>query len=417
MGHASKRQAVITGMGIVSSLGSSRAEVRDGLQAGRSGIVMDSLRKEMGFRSGLTGRIADFEPLFPLKRRYRKTLPEFGRWAWEAVGQALEQAGMTHEVAGDERCGIIFANDSSVTTAVDQVNLLKENGETRFIGSGHIFRLLNSTITLNLSTKLKLRGSSWTVSGACAGGAMAIGQAAGEIVSGRQDRMICGGAQEISWQSMCSFDGIGAFSRREEAPEQASRPFDLERDGLVPSGGAAALFLEEKECAQKRGAESLAEIKGFAATSDGHHISVPSGDGMERAMAMAIREASLQPEDIDLVMAHATSTQLGDEVEAHALNRLFALEQGNSGPVVCTVKALTGHEFWMAGASQAVYSLLMSRAGFIAGHPNLETCDSAAALLNIPRTSCSAFPIHILCNASGFGGTNACLTIKVIREG
>jgi 3-oxoacyl-[acyl-carrier-protein] synthase-1 len=411
-----KRTVVVTGMGIVSSIGLSRKQVRKSLRESKSGIALLDERKKLGFRSGLSGIINGFEQPLDLERKYRKTLPEFGLWAWSAVTQALEQARIKEErLAGDEKTGLIFGNDSSVVAGVEQCDMLCKAGETRYLGSGHIFRLLTSTITLNLSTKLKLRGSSWSISGACASGTLAIGQAAELIASGKQEQMICGGAQEISWQSMCSFDALGAFSIREEEPEQASRPFDQERDGLIPSGGSAALFLEEKKSAIARDVPILAEIYGFATTSDGHHIAVPGGEGLERAMRLAIDDAGLTPADIDLVMAHATSTPVGDEKEAEALRQVFDIKNGNKSPIVAAVKSLTGHEFWMAGASQVIYALLMARDDFVSGHPNLHTPVSCAKGLDIPTSTRRASPRYILCNASGFGGVNACLVVKVVQ--
>ncbi|ADH85834.1 beta-ketoacyl-[acyl-carrier-protein] synthase family protein [Desulfurivibrio alkaliphilus] len=410
-----QRRVVVTGMGIVSCLGLSRREVQAALKAGTPGIALLPERKELGFQSGLSGVIDGFVPRYPLDRKYRSKLPEFGWWTWDALCQALEQAGVeAAELAGETRTGFLFGNDSSVVTGVEQCEMLKAAGETRGIGSGHIFRLLTSTVTLNLCTKLQLRGASWTVSGACASGAMAIGQAAELIAGGRQDRMLCGGGQEISWQSMCSFDAVGAFARREEAPHQASRPFDQGRDGLVPGGGAAMLLLEAEETARARGAEILAEICGYDFAADGYHISVPSGEGMERAMAGAIADAGLEPEQIDLVMAHATSTPVGDEKEAQALCRLFELDRGKPGPLVAATKALTGHEFWMAGASQVIYALLMSRAGFVGPHPNLVEPAPEAAKLRIPTATLAQSPRFILCNAAGFGGVNASLVVQAL---
>ncbi len=407
------RRVVITGLGIISSLGLDCQQVQESLRHGRSGIVLLDERKQRGFRSALSGVIRGFDNS-GLSRRYRKTLPEFGQWAWASVEQALAQAGIAEmDLAGDERCGLIFGNDSSVVTGVEQCQMLAEAGESKGIGSGHIFRLLNSTITLNLATKLQLHGSSWTVSGACASGAMAIGQAAELISAGKQDRMICGGAQEISWQSMCSFDGLGAFSRREDDPAASSRPFDVGRDGLVPSGGAAALVLEEREMALGRGAPILAEVEGYATTSDGHHVSVPSGEGIGRAMAMALDNGGLAAGDIDLVMAHATSTQVGDAKEAEALRHLFGIDQGQAGPVIAAIKALTGHEFWMSGASQVVYGLLMGQGGFVAGHINFQGADEFSQGLRIPQQTMELKPSRILCNASGFGGVNAALVVRV----
>ncbi len=412
----SKRTVVVTGMGIVSAIGLSRGEVRESLHSGKSGVVLLDERKNLGFRSGLSGIIRGFENRPNLERRYRKTLPEFGLWAYDAISQALDQAGVNREsLAGDDNTGLVFGNDSSVVAGVEQCDMLREAGGTRWIGSGHIFRSLTSTITLNLCTKFQLHGSSWSVSGACASGAMAIGQAAELIATGKQDRMICGGAQEISWQSMCSFDAIGAFSRQEDEPARASRPFDKNRDGLIPSGGAAALFLEDKASAMTRGASIIAEISGYGTSSDGYHIAVPSGEGLERAMGLAISDAGLKSEDIEMVMAHATSTQAGDQKEAEALCRLFDIRNGGKSPIVAVTKSLTGHEFWMAGASQVVYGLLMSQAGFVAGHSNLDQPDECIKGLDVPGRTLSASPQYFLCNAAGFGGVNGCLVVKVVR--
>ena len=415
MKHKNRRIA-ITGIGIVSCLGLNREEVQTSLREGRSGVHFLPERKALGFQSALSGVIEGFDPKSVLNRKHRKTLPEYGLWAWSAVSQALEQAGIPPDsLTGDEKTGVIFGNDSSAVTAVEQVDMLRSAGETRAIGSGHIFRLLTSTLTLNLDTILGIRGVSWTVSGACASGAMAIGQGAELIASGRQDRVICGGAQEISWQSMCSFDALGAFSRRENDPETASRPFDRDRDGLVPSGGAAALVLEASESAKARGAQILGEVIGYANTSDGHHIAVPSGEGLERAMRYALQDASVSIHDIDLVLSHATSTPLGDRAEAVALRNVFDLDGTKKGPIVSAVKGLAGHEFWMAGASQVVYGLLMAQGGFVAGNPNLEVPDPAAEVLYLPKKTVNFRPHLMLCNAFGFGGTNACLVIKIAQ--
>ena len=406
-------RVVITGMGIISCLGLNKTEVRQALTEGCCGIEFLPERKDLGFQSGLSGVIHGFNEAKILDRKRRKTLPEFGLWAWAAVEQALDQAGISQTtLKGDPDSGMIFGNDSSAVTAVEQVEILRQTGETRSIGSGHIFRLLNSTVTLNISTILGLHGQVWTVSGACASGAMAIGQGAELIATGRQKRMICGGAQEISWQSMCSFDTLAAFSRREDKPAAASRPFDRNRDGLVPSGGAAAVILESYDEAKARGAIILGEVLGYGNTSDGHHIVVPSGEGLERAMRQAITDAGLKPTDIDLVMAHATSTPAGDEAEGKALANVFSSREDKSGPLVTASKALTGHEFWMAGASQVVYGMLMAGGGFVTGNLNLQTPDGSAKNLRLPSKNVLIDSHFLLCNAAGFGGTNACLVIK-----
>ncbi len=407
---AHKNTPVITGIGIVSCIGTGYGAVESSLLNRASGIRFVPERKEMGFRSALSGMVSEEVTTRRLSRKMRKSLPEFAVWAWAALEEAAQSAGLDlDELAGRDDTGIIFGNDSSAATAVEQVDILRKEGITRNIGSGHIFRLLNSTISLNFSTFLKLKGVSWTVSSACASGAMAIGQAAELIASGRQSCIICGGAQEITWQSMCSFDALGAFSTREDEPHAASRPFDRERDGLVPSGGAAVLILESRERACQRGASILASVKGYGHASDGYHISVPSGDGIRRAMKDAVESAGNMA--IDMILAHATSTPAGDIAEAKAIKELFPND--DTRPLVCAPKALTGHEFWMAGASQVVYGIIMARGGFVAGHPNLDDIDEHAAFLTICKETTRRGISSFLCNASGFGGTNSSLVIEV----
>lgn len=407
-----RERVVITGMGIISCIGNDRLQVTESLRTGRSGIGLLLERKQLGFNSSLSGIIRDFSVENYLTKKQRKTLPEFGIWAWAAIEQALLQAGIDlDDLQKDTQTGLVFGNDCSVVTPIEQVDILRSAGNTRSIGSGHIFRSLTSTITLNISTLLGIQGMSWTVASACASGAMAIGQGAELIANGHQQRVICGGAQEISWQSMCSFDTLGAFSRREDTPQKASRPFDRDRDGLVPSGGAACVILESLTNAQQRGISVLGEILGYGIATDGCHIVIPSGKGIERAMRMALKNAALQPENIDLVLAHSTSTQAGDVKEAEAFLRIFTDKE--AAPLVTAPKALTGHEFWMAGASQVVYGLLMAGQGFVAGNRNLHDPDGAARYINLPRESIDHVSECLLCNASGFGGTNASLVVGV----
>jgi 3-oxoacyl-[acyl-carrier-protein] synthase I len=411
-----QRRVAITGIGIISCLGIGIDEVRESLRQSKSGIHYLQSRKDLGFQSGLSARIPEIDYKKILDRKRRKSMTEYGIWAWMAILEGLSCAGIKPEsLQGDSRTGMIFGNDSSARTAVEQVEMLRESGQSTRIGSGHIFRLLNSTITMNITTILGIKGKSWTVSSACASGGMAIGQGAQLISSGQQDRVICGGAQEITWQSMCSFDALGAFASREDSPAEASRPFDKARDGLVPGGGAAAVILEDYETAKARGAEILAEVLGYGTASDGHHIVVPSGEGLENAINEAIDDSGLKPEDIDLVMAHATSTPTGDLAEVKALKNIFIPpeKEEKNGPAITAIKGLTGHEFWMAGSAQVVYSIIMSQAGFITPIANLEEPDPEAAPLNLLKKSITARPEHILCNAAGFGGANACLVIGV----
>ncbi len=401
-------RVAITGMGIVSCLGQDVDTVEDALRHGRSGVGIDEERRRRGFRSPLTGLIRDFDPARILPKKQRKTMPDFTIWAAAAVLDALRGAELRPEDVRNDDCGLIFGCDSSCLAAVEQVDLLRELGDTMSLGSGLVFRSMTSTITMNLNTLLGTRGACWTISSACSSGGHAVGQAADLIAMGRQTRMICGAAQEITWESMCSFDGLGAFSTREEEPAAASRPFDRDRDGLVPSGGAAALVLEQYEMAQAHGAPILGEVAGYAFSSDGAHISVPSGEGLVRCMRRALAAAGLKPGDIDYISAHATSTPAGDAVEAESIAAVF----GPKTPPVASLKSMTGHELWMSGASQVVYGAIMAQGGFLAPNINFHEPDASSAKLTILAETAGRPPERMLCNAAGFGGTNSCLILR-----
>jgi 3-oxoacyl-[acyl-carrier-protein] synthase-1 len=400
-------RVAITGFGIISCLGNNPHAVGEALRQGKSGIVADENRIKLGFRSPLTGMIRDFNPETYLSKKHRKTMPDFAVHAYAAVTDALMMSGLDQDEIQSQDTGLIFGCDSSCIAAIEQVDLLREYGETKSIGSGLVFRSMTSTITMNLNTLLKTKGACWTISSACSSGGHAIGQAANLIALGQQDRVICGGAQEINWESMCSFDGLGAFSIRTDNPEAASRPFDIHRDGLVPSGGAAALVLERYDLAKKRGIKILGEIIGYAFSSDGFNLSVPSQDGLARAMGKALKTAGIGPSDIDYICAHATSTPAGDAAEADNIISLF----GEKSPWVSSTKSMTGHELWMSGASQVVYSVIMAQQAFIAPNINFERPDKSSEKLKIVEKTIDSPPKKVLCNSAGFGGTNACLII------
>ena len=401
-------RVAITGIGIVSCLGNTVEDVAEALKCGRSGIVLDEERRRLGFRSPLTGAINGFDPRALLTKKQCKTMPDFAVQTHAAAVDALAMSGLGEDLVQTPETGLIFGCDSSCLAAIEQVDLLRERGETKLIGSGQVFRSMTSCITMNLNTLLKTGGACWTISSACSSGGHAIGQAADLIAFGRQERVICGGAQEINWQAMCSFDALGAFSTRLDQPRCASRPFDAGRDGLVPSGGAAALVLERYDLALARGAVILGEIRGYAFSSDGNHISVPSQDGLQRAMRQAIGLAGIKEGDIDYICAHATSTAAGDSAEARNISAVF----GPRTPPVSSLKSMTGHELWMSGASQVVYSTIMARHGFIAANINFSEPDEDSARLNIAAERIDRPPEHVLCNSAGFGGTNSCLVLR-----
>jgi len=401
-------RVVITGMGIYSTIGKNLEEVRDALYHGRSGIVSDPGRKELGFRSMLTGAIERPNLKGILPRRMRIGLPEQGEYAYMATVEAINQAGLSLDYFEKHDTGILYGNDSSATPVIEAADLIREKKDTLLVGSGSIFQSMNSTVSMNLSVILKLKGINLTISGACASGSHAIGLGYLLIKQGLQDMIVCGGAQEINALSMGSFDALSAFSIRNEEPAKASRPFDRDRDGLVPSGGGATLIIESEESAKKRGATMLAEILGYGFSSNGEHISVPNVQGPVKSLEMALKDARMNPEDIDYLNAHATSTPVGDTNEAQAIYKVF-----NKGRVpVSSTKSMTGHEMWMGGASEVIYSLLMAQNDFIAPNINFENPDEHSAKLNIISTTTKHKIDTFLSNSFGFGGTNSSLIVK-----
>ncbi len=401
-------RVVITGMGIYSCLGTNLDEVRDSLYHGKSGIGVEEERRDFGFRSCLTGIVEQPNLKGMLKRRMRVGLGEEGQYAYLATNQALEQAGIDQEYLDQNEVGILYGNDSTAKGVVDSVDVIREKKDTTLAGSGSIFKSMNSTITMNLATIFKLKGLNFTVSGACASGSHSIGMGYVMIKNGFQDTIICGGGQEVNMIGMCSFDGLSAFSVNEDEPTKASRPFDQDRDGLVPSGGAATVILESLSSAQKRGAPILGEIIGYGFSSNGAHISQPSVEGPRRSLAMSVEDAGIQADAIDYINAHATSTPIGDASEAKAIDDVC----GDAKPYVTSTKAMTGHECWMAGASEIVYSTLMMNHNFIAPNINFTTPDEDSAKLNIAGERIETDMNIFLSNSFGFGGTNSSLVIK-----
>ena len=402
------RRVVVTGLGIYSCLGSNIDDVRDSLYKGRSGIVMDETRKTFGFRSGLTGHLERPKLKGILHRRERVRLAEEGEYAYVATVEALKNARLAEDFLAENEVGILYGNDSSAKAVIDTAALMQEKQDTALLGSASIFKSMNSTVTMNLATIFKLKGVSFTISGACASGSHSIGMAYILIRSGLQEQIICGGAQEINAESMASFDGLSAFSVRESSPQEASRPFDIGRDGLVPSGGAATLILESLESARCRGADILAEVTGYGFSSNGDHISVPNVDGPARALRLCIEDAGVKLNEVDYINAHATSTPVGDMKEAASIDRVFE----DIKPVVSSTKSMTGHECWMAGASEAVYSILMMNNDFIAPNINLETPGKEAERLNITGKTLEQKLNVVISNSFGFGGTNASLALS-----
>ena len=406
------RRVVITGMGIWSCLGTNLEEVRHSLYHGISGIGIDQDRIEYGFRSGLTGIVKRPQLKGLLDRRTRMGLSEEAEYAFMASKEAFQMAGIDDDYLLAHEVGVIFGNDSSAKAIVESANIMDEKHDSAMIGSGLIFQGMNSTVNMNMNTIFHLRGVNFSVSSACASGSHAIGLAYLLIKQGLQDVVLCGGAQEVNKYAMSSFDALNAFSVRMDEPTKASRPFDRDRDGLIPSGGAAGLVLEEYEHAVKRGATILAEVCGYGFSSNGGGISQPSDEGSVIAMTRAMSDAGVAPDDIDYINAHATSTHQGDMFEAMALSRLFSGKHA----LISSTKSMTGHECWMAGASEVVYSTLMMQHHFVAPNINFENPDEYSEPLNITAKTVETEIKTVLSNSFGFGGTNSALILKNIER-
>ena len=406
------RRVVISGIGIYSSIGKNIEEVKTSLYRGKSGIGIDLRRVDFGFRSTLTGILERPSLKGLLPRRMRIGMAQQGEYAYLATMEALEQAGVHMDYLEANEVGILYGNDSSAVPIIESIDIVRDKKDTTLIGSGSIFQSMNSTITMNLAVILKLRGINFTLSAACASSSHAIGMAHLMISQGLQDMIICGGGQEVNAESMGSFDALSAFSVRMDDPQAASRPFDRDRDGLVPSGGAATLILESLESAQARGADILGEIRGYGFSSNGDHISVPNIDGPTRSLQRCLDHAGMKPSEIDYVNAHATSTPVGDGNEAIALTNVF----GEKAVPVSSTKSMTGHEMWMGGASEVIYSLLMMENSFIAPNINFENPDEASSKLNIIAKTCDYNIDAFLSNSFGFGGTNSSLIVSKYKK-
>lgn len=408
-----QRRVVITGMGIWSCLGTDIATVKDSLYQGKSGIGLCPERLEYGYRSALSGIVE--EPVITkqmLDRHTRAGMSEEARYAYMASRQAFAQAGINDDYLRANEVGCIFGNDSSAKPVIEASKIMDEKHDSAMLGYGIIFQSMNSTVNMNLSTIFHLRGVNFTVSAACASGSHSIGLGYMLIRQGLQDMVLCGGAQETNFYSMASFDALGAFSVRMDEPEKASRPFDRDRDGLVPSGGAAALVLEDYDHAVARGANILAEVIGYGFSSNGGGISEPSDEGSVIAMSRAVKDAGVELDDIDYINAHATSTKQGDMYEAIALERMFKGQRA----LISSTKSMTGHECWMAGASEVVYSLIMMHNHFVAPNINFENPDEYAEKLNLTAKTVDMDVNVVLSNSFGFGGTNSALVLRKCRR-
>lgn len=397
-------------MGIWSCLGQDIEEVKQSLYTGKSGIGIEEERLTYGYRSGLTGIVPHPKLKGVIDRRLRVGLSEEAEYAYMASKQAFDMAAISDDYLRANEVGVIFGNDSSAKPVIEAAKIMEEKHDSALLGSALIFQSMNSTVNMNMSAIFHLKGVNFSISSACASGSHSIGIGYMMIKQGLQDMVLCGGAQETNYYSMATFDALNAFSTRMDDPTKASRPFDRDRDGLIPSGGAAALVLEDYDHAVARGANILCEVVGYGFSSNGGGISQPSDDGSVKAMMRAMNDAGVTPDDIDYVNAHATSTPQGDMFEAIALDRLF---NGRKAWISST-KSMTGHECWMAGASEIVYSLIMMLNNFVAPNINFENPDEHSERLKIAKETIE-MPIDlILSNSFGFGGTNSALVIRKI---
>ena len=407
-----ERRVVVTGMGIWSCLGTDIETVKQSLYKGKSGIGIQPERLEYGYRSALTGIVE--EPVITKKmldRHTRAGMPQEARYAYMSSLQAFAHANVSDEYLREHEVGCIFGNDSSAQPVIEASKIMDEKHDSAMLGYGLIFQSMNSTVNMNLSTIFHLRGVNFTISAACASGSHSIGLGFMLIKQGLQDMVLCGGAQETNYYSMASFDALGAFSIRMDEPTKASRPFDRDRDGLIPSGGAASLVLEDYEHAKARGANILAEVVGYGFSSNGGGISQPSDDGSVIAMTRALERSDMKADDVDYINAHATSTHQGDMYEAMALNRMF---EGKHA-LISSTKSMTGHECWMAGASEAVYSILMMQNNFVAPNINFENPDEYSEKMNLATATVETEVNTVLSNSFGFGGTNSALVLKKFK--
>lgn len=409
------RRVVITGMGIVSCIGTDLNSVRDSLRQGRSGIRANPDYEAYGLRSQISGHPEiDFEALIP--RRARRFMGDAAAYAYVAMDQAVAQAGLTPEQVSNPRTGLIAGSGGASTeNIVNAADTLRSRG-VRKIGAFAVPKVMGSTASACLATPFGIKGVNYSISSACATSAHCIGNAMEQIQLGKQDVVFAGGAEEEHWSLTMLFDAMGALSTHYNAtPERASRPFDRDRDGFVIAGGGGMLVLESLDHAKARGANILAELIGYGATSDGHDMVAPSGEGAERCIRQALDVAGItDPSQIDYINAHGTSTPAGDITELNAMVKVF----GETLPPVSSTKSLTGHSLGAAGVQEAIYSLLMLQSGFVAGTANVEHLDPEAEGRSVVLSCQNDVPLKtVLSNSFGFGGTNATLIFQRYEDG
>ncbi len=404
------RRVVVTGLGIVSCLGNDRQAVLEALKEGRSGIRFKEEYAERGFRSQVAG-VVDIDLDALIDRKLRRFMGDAAAYAYVSMAQAIEDAGLTPEMVSSERTGLIAGSGgASSANQVEAADVMREKGLRR-VGPYRVTRTMGSTVSACLATPFKIKGINYSISSACATSAHCIGSAMEQIQMGKQDVVFAGGGEEEHWTLSCLFDAMGALSTHyNETPDKASRPYDQARDGFVIAGGGGMLVLEELEHARARGAKIYAEVVGYGATSDGHDMVAPSGDGAVRCMRQALATVD---GPIDYINTHGTSTPVGDMAELKAIREVF----GDSTPAMSSTKSLTGHSLGATGVQEAIYSLLMMENDFITASANVDALDEQADGFEIVTRRRDGVTIErALSNSFGFGGTNACLVLEKYRD-
>ncbi|EGM77497.1 3-oxoacyl-(acyl-carrier-protein) synthase [Rheinheimera sp. A13L] len=399
------KRAVITGLGIVSSIGNDQQQVLESLKAGRSGIKASQEFADMGLRSQVWGQI-QIDTAALIDRKALRFMGDAAAYAYISMQQAIEDAGLTPEHVSNFRTGLVVGSGgASSKTQIEAADTLREKGVKR-VGPYAVPKTMSSTCSACLATPFEIKGVNYSISSACATSAHCIGHAVELIQLGKQDIIFAGGGEEVHWTLAMEFDAMGALSTKyNETPDLASRTYDADRDGFVISGGGGILVVEELEHALARGAKIYAEIVGYGATSDGYDMVAPSGEGAVRCMEMAMKDVK---GPIDYVNTHGTSTPVGDVKELGAIQQVF----GGKSPAISATKAMTGHALGAAGVHEAIYSLLMMEHNFIAPSININTLDDAAAGLNIVTKATEAQLTTVMSNSFGFGGTNATLVMQ-----
>ena len=401
------RRVVVTGMGVISSLGNNKAEVLESLKNGKSGIRFDETQAEMGFRSHVNGPI-NIDLTEAIDRKILRFMGGSAAYNYIAMQEAVEDAGLTEDQVSNVRSGLITGSGGgSTANIVEAADNMREKGIRR-VGPYMVTRTMASTTSACLATPFKIKGVNYSISSACSTSAHCIGNAMELIQLGKQDIVFAGGGEEVHWSQSVLFDGMGALSSKyNDTPETASRPYDVTRDGFVISGGGGVLVIEELEHAQARGAKIYAELVGYGATSDGYDMVQPSGEGAVRCMQQAM---STVDTPVDYINAHGTSTPVGDIRELEAVKEAF---KGMDIPLITSTKSLSGHALGAAGVHEAVYSLLMQENRFIAASANITELDEGAEGVPIVREKMEDVDITaIMSNSFGFGGTNATLIFR-----